>query len=363
MQRARRSDGAILVWLFVVACAPAVGAGDHGPGPEQDPGAGQEGEGEVDDPGPGDPLPNLPDPGPADDPAECSALSVEAAPAAAPADIIWVIDNSGSMDEEEARVQDNLNTFSQAIENSGVDHHVVMITNTGHVQVPPPLGGSEHYLAVDRDIDSHDALQQLIATFPEWRDFLRPDSIKHFVVVSDDESDMSEGEFENAVAAIPELAGGFVFHAIVADAPPWNWNSPCFTLAAAVGTTYIHLQQDHGGVFYSLCEHDWAPVFDALSVSVIGNATLPCAYSIPAPPEDTELDWDAVNFVFTPDGAAEGNAVPYVGDEGACAGGPGWYYDSRDAPTEIRVCPATCTTLEDSSGQVDVAFGCATLLE
>ena len=98
-------------------------------------------------------------------------------------------------------------------------------------------------------------------------------------------------------------------------------------------------------------------------MSVIGNATLPCAYAIPEPPEDTELDWDAVNFVYTPDGAAEGTTIPYVGDAGACADGPGWYYDSRDAPAEIRVCPATCSSLEDGSGSVDVAFGCATFFE
>jgi hypothetical protein len=347
---------AVMGYVCAAGCAPAAG-GDDPSGGDPD-GTGGEGEGEGEDPGEHDPIP---DPG-LEDPEECSALSVDAAPAAAPADIIWVIDNSGSMDEEEDRVQDNLNAFSQAISDSGIDHHVIMVTNASHVQVPPPLGGSDRYLAIDRDIDSNDALEKLLATFPEWRDFLRPGSVKHFIVVTDDESDMDGDAFEAAVAALPELAGGFVFHAIVAESPPWNWNSPCFTLAAAVGQIYIELQEEHGGVFYSLCQDDWAPVFDALSANVVGNATLPCAFEIPAPPDGVELDWNAVNFVYTAEGGDE-DTIPNVGDDGACGDGGGWYYDDPAAPRAIHVCPATCETLEAGAGHVDVAFGCATLLE
>lgn len=347
-----------LVWA-VSGCAPAAGdpsgGGPDGTGGE---GEGEGGEGEGEDPSDPDPIP---DPGPAE-PEECSALSVESAPAAAPADIVWVIDNSGSMDEEESRVQDNLNAFSQAITDSGVDHRVIMITNTSHVQVPPPLGGSERYLAVNQDIDSNNALEQILATYPQWRDFLRPGSVKHFIAVTDDESDMDAGDFDAAVLALPEFANGFVFHAIVAESPPWNWNSPCFTLAAAVGQTYIDLQEEHGGVFYSLCQDDWAPVFDALSANVVGNATLPCAFEIPEPPDGVELDWNAVNFVYTADGGDE-DTIPNVGDDGACGDGAGWYYDDPAAPTAIYVCPSTCEILEAGAGHVDVAFGCATLLE
>lgn len=339
------------------ACAPATGGDDDSGGGEGE-GEGGEGEGEGEE-GEGEGE-EIPDPGPAE-PEECSALSVDAAPAAAPADIIWVIDNSGSMDEEEERVQDNLNAFSQAITDSGVDHHVIMITNTSHVAVPPPLGGSDRYLAVNQDIDSNNALEQILATYEQWREFLRPGSVKHFIAVTDDESDMDADDFEAAVNALPEFAGGFVFHAIVAEDPPWNWNSPCFTLAADVGATYIELQEEHGGVFYSLCQDDWAPVFDALSENVVGNSTLPCAFEIPPPPDDVELDYAAVNFVYTDEGGDE-DTIPNVGDDGACGDGEGWYYDDPAAPTAIYVCPATCEVLESGAGHVDVAFGCATIL-
>src|SRR5436190_2117535 len=63
------------------------------------------------------------------DAAECAAEAVTAAEAVRPVDILWVIDNSGSMDAEEQRVQDNMNTFAATIGNSGVDYHVIVITD------------------------------------------------------------------------------------------------------------------------------------------------------------------------------------------------------------------------------------------
>jgi hypothetical protein len=107
-------------------------------------------------------------------------------------------------------------------------------------------------------------------------------------------------------------------------------------VAAAVGQIYIELQEEHGGVFYSLCQDDWAPVFEALSANVVGNATLPCAFEIPEPPDGVELDWNAVNFVYTPEGGDE-DTIPNVGNDGACGDGAGWYYDDPAAPTAIYV--------------------------
>src|SRR5687767_6162273 len=51
-------------------------------------------------------------PGP--DSGNCAAESTNAMAVKRPSDIIWVIDNSGSMDEEEARVQQNMNAFAQS---------------------------------------------------------------------------------------------------------------------------------------------------------------------------------------------------------------------------------------------------------
>lgn len=308
--------------------------------------------------------PDDPEPVDPEEPEVCSALEVSAQPVTRPADIVWVIDNSGSMEVEEGRVQDNMNAFAEDIAASGVDYHVVIITNRDHVEVPPPLGGSDRLLEIDQDVDSHDALELVIQTYPQWHAFLRPDAIKHFVAVSDDESDMSQAEFERGLADLddPGFADGFVFHAVVAESPPWDWNSPCFVLAAAIGATYIDLQEDHGGVFYSLCESDWTPLFDALSGNVAELSALPCTYEIPAPDDGDAIDYGAVNFVYTPEGD-DSVTIPYVGAEGDCDADGGWYYDDAGAPSLIHACPTTCDTLAAEAGSVEVAFGCATLLE
>jgi hypothetical protein len=301
--------------------------------------------------------------GPADAP-PCESESVAASVVTRPVDIIWAIDNSGSMDAEEARVQNNINAFATTIGLNNIDYHVIMITDASHVVVPAPLGTSPRFLAVNQHVDSHDALELIVQTYPQWQSFLRPDSIKHFVVVSDDNSDWSATQFETALGQLtdPGFPDGFIFHAIVAEAPPWATGTPCLLLSAARGQVYITLQETHGGVFYSLCLTDWTPVFTALSTAVQVGVELPCTYDIPDPPVGQDLSFDHVNFDYTPSGGSL-ITIPSVGDSASCAGEGGWYYDDVASPTEIIVCPATCAQIEASGGTVDVAFGCQTILE
>src|SRR5689334_15532551 len=56
----------------------------------------------------------------------CSAIAVEAMPGTRPVDIIWAIDNSGSMDREEEIVQTNMNSFAGMIGGFGIDYHVIV---------------------------------------------------------------------------------------------------------------------------------------------------------------------------------------------------------------------------------------------
>ena len=45
------------------------------------------------------------------------------------------------------------------------------------------------------------------------------------------------------------------------------------------------------------------------------------------------------------------------------ANGNGWYYDNPAAPTQIILCPASCTLVEgDMTGEVDVTLGCSTVI-
>jgi hypothetical protein len=294
----------------------------------------------------------------------CAASSAMASEFERPVDILWVIDNSGSMSAEESRVQNNMNGFASSIAGSGVDYRVIVITDLGHVNVPPPLGGGPRYLGVNVGIGSNDALEKLVQYYPAYKAFLRPASVKHIVVVTDDESDWSKATFEAQLAALtgPGFGNDWRFHAVVAEDPPYNVSSHCFTLAAAVGATYIQLQQAHGGQFFSLCDSNWSPLFATLAQSVTQGLALPCSFDLPEPPPGQSLDPNKVNFVYTPNGGSP-MTIGNVGNAAGCNGGPGWYFDDPIAPTQIITCPATCTTLEnDPSGKVHVEYGCATVI-
>ncbi len=299
----------------------------------------------------------------------CKAESVTAMPASLPVDIIWVIDNSGSMGEEESYVQTNINTFSSSIAASGIDYHVIMITDPTHINVPAPLGGSPRFKSVNQYIDSHDAFQQVIATYPQWQSFLRPAAVKHFVFVTDDESNMNAATFKTQLMALtnPGFPNGFTLHAIVAESQGFTIAIPpvtdhCFMKAAAVGKQYIDLQKSTMGVFASLCDTNWAPVFTALAMAVKKNLQLPCIFDIPPPPMGQMLDLTAVNLLYTPSGGT-GSYVPNVPNLAGCPPGGGWYYDDPNNPMRLIACPSTCATLTaDTTGTVSVAFGCKTII-
>lgn len=51
--------------------------------------------------------------------------------------------------------------------------------------------------------------------------------------------------------------------------------------------------------------------------------------------------------------------IPYVSDAAACATAArgGWYFDNPVAPSSVRVCPCTCSSV--GTGQLTIAYGCA----
>jgi hypothetical protein len=305
------------------------------------------------------------DSGPTADAPACAAESASAMEVKRPVDIIWVIDNSGSMSEEEQRIRDNMNSFAQTIAASGVDYHVIVIAAVSHITVPPPLGGSPRLLQLDIEIDSHNALQKTVEAYPMYSSFLRPDSVKHIVAVSDDESDWSKAMFEQQMATLanPGFGTDWRFNAVVAEAPPFAFGNHCFALSAAVGQVYLDLRVAHNGLFYSLCDTNWDPLFTALAQSVTSGLSLPCTYALPAPPPGMTLDPMKVNFVYTPTGAAP-QTIPNVGSMAACTGTPGWYYDNPAMPAQIILCPSTCTSLQgDATGKVTIELGCGTVFQ
>ena len=309
---------------------------------------------------------------------ECASVVSEAESTFAPVDIIWVVDSSGSMSEEADLVQRNINSFATDISTSGVDYHVIMMTDPGFATVPPPLGTDPtRYLAIDQPVGSTNAFELLLSRYDDYSHFLRDGAVTHIVVVTDDESAMGETTFRTQMET--KLGHSFRFHAVASEDTTHEMCAPfgglCFTQdgcagphgeAADIGARYYSLAMMTGGTTFSICAEDWSPLFATLRESVVVSAMLPCYYELPEAPEGEMFDKERVNVVYTDPGGVE-TVLPRAIDESKCwdaAGTPvrAWHYDDNDAPTQIILCPAACDLVEagGEGARVDIALGCET---
>lgn len=295
---------------------------------------------------------------------ECEGLFEEADEGIAPLDVVWVIDSSGSMDQEAMIVARGMNAFAAAIGTAGIpDYHVVVISQRGWVTVPDPLGSDpSHFLAIDEFVDSDQPLSDALARYPDYAAFLRPDASLHFVFVTDDDSTLTSTMFLEGMHDLVDR--DFVVHAIASpDAGGMTSTGACdgeHGLADAIGTQYLAASSATGGLFENICTSDWDPLFARL-LAVIGVAEpLPCTFVIPEPPMGETFDRERVNVRHAPGDGSEPITYPRSDD---CASGSGWHYDDPVMPTEVILCPMSCSTVAaDTTGRIDVQFGCATLL-
>ncbi len=346
--------------LFLLACGPSSGGSNAG--------------GDADGGGGAADASNNPS-GP--DAAACLSTSLSAEEVLKPVDIIWVVDTSGSMNDEANAVQDALNDFSSFIAASAIDYRVVLIANASDMNVPPPLGGSAEFLHVNRTVGSTDALQVVYDSFDLYKDFLRPGASTHFVVVTDDESNWSHNTFNTQIAnLVAPSFSNYVLHAICSEEqvlipamPPLPaFMGPCTGGlgtggAAKFGETYINMASSTGGLWSSICSTNWNPIFDSVAAAVSEAIPLPCTYDIPEPGQGDVIDPDRVNFVYE-SSAGAGDTISRVNSASSCSTNGGWYYDSPSDPSQIILCPATCDLLAaDEDGDVEIQFGCATVVD
>lgn len=304
--------------------------------------------------------------------AACAGDEVSADFVTIPSDIIWVVDQSGSMDQETAYVQTKINDFAAQISATSIDYHVVMIAITSGsnaICVPAPLGGANcgnntRFRLVNQRIASNDGPSKAISTYAQYADFLRPDAIKHFVFVTDDESSMSAVNFTNGLAALMPtgMFDNFKVHAIYAYGNGQsNGCTGAFGTGADEGTVYTTLVAQTGGARGVICEDDWTQVFTDISAAVVSGSQVSCELTIPAPPANETLDPTKVNVRYQMGGVAPGQLLPQVPTAADCGATGGWYYDDNTAPTTITLCGATCSSIQaDAAANVKIEFGCST---
>lgn len=306
---------------------------------------------------------------------ECATAEAEAKKP--PVDIIVSVDQSGSMNDDIANVKANINKLSQFLEGSGLDYRVVMIgtvgTGTYQICVPPPLGGPScasngtKFRTVNRNVQSNDTLSIILQTFDQtsgamaWKDFLRPDSVKAFVPISDDNSYLAANNFDQQLLAKPgglfgtETSRRYVFYPIV-GASAYPSETKCGSVAVNNGSQYLTLAKLTKGRWFPICSKDFGPLFQDIAKNVA--ATVACELPVPKPTDGSEIDYGLVNVKVTP---ASGAAQDILQDASkACdQGADGWQYN--EDRTKILLCGSACDAARaDTGAKVSVQFGCAT---
>lgn len=320
----------------------------------------------------------------------CATTSAMAPPPVNPSvDIVWVVDASGSMLDEQVKIGKNLAAFADAITSANIDVRIVMMTTSAAIPVicpvtaPDPLAGSPlasdpRYQFIDSFVQSNNALDIAVDSFSSYASFLRPGAKTHFVIVTDDESsyralatpDERAAKFTEDMRGL--LGQDFILHTVSSAGPTPCSDPNCnpdpdtgicvFVMlgcgAARPGDTYYSLASMTGGLSASICESDWKVIFEPLTAAVIASAPLPCTYTIPPPPSGDQLDASKVNVRWQATGTNPEMVFGKVADEAACMGQLGWFYDATP-PTQIMLCPATCNTIA-AGGTLNLEFGCAT---
>ena len=212
-----------------------------------------------------------------------------------PVDYIMAIDGSGSMTEEIDTVQANLNTLTGLLVDAKIDYRFVLISERGQGELqmcvdppmgmgPPSCGDTSNFSHINQYVDSWNAFEVILGCESgcekPYGTFLRPDSILHVIVVTDDFSDLSWSNFNSSMAAKGLL--DFTLHAIVAWphlhalVNPIDPDVPC---GSGIGSQYWDGVSETGGELFHICSADWGTKFsDAIFDSTL--ATFKSAYPL-----------------------------------------------------------------------------------
>ena len=292
-------------------------------------------------------------------------------------DIIFVIDDSGSMNAEMNQIKTNVNTFASKIGGIGLDYTVTFIvkkanspTQTGNVIcVPAPLAGANcadkapTFHHVNQDVQSTDSLELILSTYDtSWKNYVRMDATKVFIEVTDDDSDMTETAFDTALLA-KAPAGMFgtaakrnyIFHSIISK--PFAAAVPSTAVCAgAAGSSvpYQKLSVLTGGIIDEVCKTDYSAVLNNIAKGITDKLGCEVGY-----PSSAEADPTKVAVTFTPKGQPA-QTLTQVTDASKCGAiADAWYYDDPAKPTKIILCPAMCSTANAAiEGKLDALVGC-----
>ncbi|MFT5582530.1 MAG: hypothetical protein ACI9VR_000106 [Cognaticolwellia sp.] len=216
-----------------------------------------------------------------------------------PTDIMFLVDNSCSMDDDQARLANNFSYFIQNLDTYTNDWHVIVVggddgckNNSAGILKSTTSGyESKFSTAVKQGTGSYltEALLTPAALATEEAakgssgcnaNFMRDGALLHIIMVSD-EPEQSSGSWSNYVNRIQAAKGSaslVKLSAIVGDYP-----GGCGS--ADPGTGYYDAVNYTGGEFLSICASSWSSYMSALAKASISVDT----YELQATPVESTL--------------------------------------------------------------------------
>lgn len=256
---------------------------------------------------------------------------------AAASDILFVIDDSGSMGQEQDNLVNNFTHFAQFLFDSGVDYHIGIVRG-GESSGPTPTGelvGFPPYIHPETEFGinvftqtvaglgtdggsgcesgleaAYQALTEPnLSTFNDG--FYREEALLTVVVVTDEDDHGNDRDCERPTAD-PEVWADWVRDlkgdpdrinvGIIAgfdtvdNVTPVDCESDGLGFADA-GSRYAHLLQVISGVSWSICNDDWSAVLTELG---LGAAGLSLQFNLTRVPEWDITDADGDNIIDEP---------------------------------------------------------------
>lgn len=265
-------------------------------------------------------------------------------------DVLWVVDNSCSMDDELVTMSSNFASFIQAFASLDVDYHIAVVTtdmddpqDSGQFQGPwmdnktPNLlgefsdqvnqgttgSGSEKGLAA-----VNAALSTPLVYSKLHSGFLRDEAALSVIIVTDenDDSGLNTNNFSTWFRGLkkdPELArfNAFCGDRFLGCQDPFNSG-----ITATGGDRYIDVVDATGGFFASICTSNYSSALEELSFSSVGmNIDFPLSEEpqtldgMTVTIDGTEWSQDADNgWSYDPDSNSitfHGEAIPGPDEE------------------------------------------------
>ena len=309
------------------------------------------------------------------------------------ADFIFVVDTSGSMSEELPLLRQGiLDYFTPLLTTQALDFTVTVLaaasslgpdfclpagrddTSCDSDTPGPPVNA--RFLMYDVFVASSNSLSILLDTFDKpdpwmraprgWSARLRRGATPIFVELSDDDSSLSQDDFERGLRALDrdgrlyedgeQGKRKFVWHSIVGVAPPLRGlfhgpsvpiqPTPCPS-APNAGLVYQQLSRETGGLRIPVCDAvNYAALIERLAAPVVEGAVIPCAFNIPLSETlDARTSTNTLGMQLKL-GSRQPELLTRAGSQNQCTDRSFYFERLSSAQYTISLCPALCEVIQ-----------------